>query len=155
MAKTIIIGGQEASLKDVKTAILAQLEENSNSEVFSEMVKAVIKVAGPKRSSATSKTSVLRDLFIEKNILTEDEIWSQFKWGKHETLSTCWNFRKKGNPEDYLYISFVRINEENQSEYSDYEIGTGIYVLKGQGVEAPEGYVTGKKAKKAEDSEEV
>ena len=149
--KTILIGGVETSIKDIKVAILAQLPENSKDEVFTEMVKAVISVAGPKRQ-VVSKTSMLRDMFIEKVILTEDEIWKDFKWGKHETLSTCWALRggktqEKGNPEEYIYVSFIRVNETNQVDYPDYEIGSGLYVMVGQGPIAPEGYGV-KKVKK-------
>ena len=137
MAKLIEVNGQELSLKEIKEQILGNLEDTVTSDEMKNLIKAVIKVSAPKRK-VESKTSIFRQLLLEKGSLTEDEIWTQFKWGKHEALSTAWGFRKKGNPEDFIYVDFNRDAE-----------GVGIYSVVGTGPTPPEGYETRKKKKVA------
>lgn len=138
MSKMLNINGDEISVVDAKTLILAQLDENSKSDEFKALVQAIVRVAGPKRS-ATSKTSLFRAELVKKQSMTEDEIWSTYRWGKHETLSTCWGFRKKGNPDEFIYVDFNRdIN------------GIGTYSIVGTGAIEPDGYSTRNKKKKEE-----
>ena len=135
--KTITVNGMEMTQAEIKKAILAQLPTITKDEEFIALVNAVIKVSeGVGRKSVNSKTQVFRDMMIEKGSMTEDEIWNLFKWGKHETLSTAWGFRKKGNPEDYVYIAFNRSED-----------GVGTYSVVGTGPVAPEGYAQKSKAK--------
>lgn len=157
MAKTnkVLINGEEVEMetKEIKKQILELLEDNSSDENFTNLVQAIVKVstrfAGRK---VESKTSTFRAKLVEAGSLTEDEIWNDFKWGKHEVLSVCWGFRKKGNPEDFIYIAFIRVNEKNKEDYPSFELGTGIYSVVGTGAEAPEGYETRNK-KKVENSD--
>lgn len=128
--KTYEINGEELTAREIKAKILEQLPEITTDEAFTAMIQAVIKVSvRASGRKAESKTSLFRTMIEERGTMTEDEIWASFKWGKHEVLSACWSFRKKGNPEDFIYVEFSR-NEE----------GTGVYTLVGKGPEAPEGF---------------
>ena len=101
-------GHFQSFLNDIKKEILANLETVTTDESFINLVKAAVRVAGSSGAGrrSDSKSSMFRSMMVEKGSLTEDEIWGAFKWGKHETLSAAWGFRKKGSPEDFLYISF-------------------------------------------------
>ena len=134
---------KELTVQEIKKEILSRLPEITTDETFTNLVNAIITVS--QKSSgrrAESKSNVLRNMFVENAKITEDEIWAALKWGKHEVLSACWGFRKKGAPEDFLYISF--------------DTSDRTYNLVGCGPEAPEGY--GQKSKKvaaeSESSEE-
>lgn len=139
--KTILVNGKEMTMAEVKKEILAQLPAVTDDAEFIALINAVIKVSeGGTRKSTGSKTQIFRDMIVEKGSLTEDEIWNLFKWGKHETLSTAWGFRKKGNPEDFVYIAFNRSAD-----------GVGTYSVVGTGPTPPAGY---EKKAKAKDDEE-
>ena len=90
--------------------------------------------------SVNSKSNLFRELILAEKSVTEDDVWSKFKWGKHEALSTCWGFRKKGNAEDYLWVQFERTED-----------GIGSYVLKGQGAEQPAEFIDRSKKKNTEE----
>jgi hypothetical protein len=137
----VLIDGEKVEMetKEIKKQVLELLEDNSNSENFSNLVLAIVKVSARSAGrKVESKTSVFRARLIEAGSLTEDDIWNEFKWGKHEVLSVCWGFRKKGAPEDFVYVAFNR--DENS---------VGTYSVVGTGAEAPEGYETRNKKKVA------
>ena len=135
-AKTFDVGGETLTLKEIKLAILDEIKDLGLDEILVEKINLVCKVSVKSGGrKVASKTSLFRAELLEKGSMTEDEIWTTYKWGKHETLSTAWGFRKKGDPEDFIYVDFNRVD------------GVGIYSVVGTGPVEPEGYSTRNKKK--------
>ena len=131
MANKINFKNKEYSINEAREMFMKMIE-GAKPEV-KELAELVVKKQGVGSGAGrqvNSKTNIFRQLILADKKVSEDKIWTTFKWGKHEALSSAWGFRKKGEPKDFLWINFERDDK-----------GIGNYVLKGQGPEAPKSFI--------------
>jgi 16S rRNA G1207 methylase RsmC len=115
---------KRANKKAALKKVLAFVKENSNDQ---ELLSAARLLTPGQRIIVSAKKDVIAELFMEKSVIHEDEIWSAFKMGRPQMRKVRVNLIKKAAvPEERVWIDFDTVS--------------GNYTLLHIGAETPKGW---------------